>query len=62
MENGIAAYSAADTFSDMFSAFTTGFNSVMGFITTNTWILVIVAMPVILGILGVVISFIKSRM
>ena len=62
MENGIAAYSAADTFSNMFDAFTTGFNSVMCFITSNTWILVIVAMPVILGILGVVISFIKSRM
>lgn len=62
MENGIAAYSANDTFSNMFDAFTTGFNSVMSFITSNTWILVIVAMPVILGILGVVISFIKSRM
>lgn len=62
MENGIAAYSANDTFSKMFDAFTTGFNSVMSFITSNTWILVIVAMPVILGILGVVISFIKSRM
>lgn len=62
MENGVAVYSATDTFSNMFDAFTTGFNSVMGFITSNTWILVIVAMPVILGILGVVISFIKSRM
>ena len=62
MENGVAAYSATDTFNNMFDAFTTGFNSVMGFITSNTWILVIVAMPVILGILGVVISFIKSRM
>lgn len=62
MENAVATYSAADTFANMFDAFTTGFNSVMGFITANSWILIIVAMPVILGILGVVISFIKSRM
>lgn len=62
MENAVAAYSATDTFANMFEAFTTGFNSVMGFITSNSWILIIVAMPVILGILGVVISFIKSRM
>lgn len=62
MENGIATYNAADTFADMFSAFTQGFNAVMGFISSNTWILIIVATPVILGILGVVISFIKGRM
>lgn len=61
MDYSIATYSAEDTFASMFTAFTSGFSSVMGFISSNTWILIAVATPVVLGLLGAVISFIKSR-
>lgn len=59
---GIQTYAATDFFSSMFSAFSTGWTSVMGFVTDNVWLLILVGTPVVLGLVGTVISFIKSRM
>lgn len=57
----IQTYNASDFFSTMFSAFSSGWSSAMNFISANTWLVIIVAVPVILGLLGAVLSFIKSR-
>ncbi len=61
MDYMIQAYNASDFFSTMFSAFSTGWSTVMNFISSNIWLVIIVAVPVILGLLGAVLSFIKSR-
>lgn len=55
------AYAAEDFFSEMFSAFSSGFTTVMNFITANPWLLIIVGTPVVLGLLAAVMSFIRSR-
>ena len=54
-------YAAGDSFSTFFSAFSSGFSSCWGFITENQWLLVICAVPVVLGLLAAVMSFIRSR-
>ncbi len=54
-------YAAGDFFSEMFSSFSTGWSTVMNFITANPWLLIIVGTPVVLGLLAVVMSFIRSR-
>lgn len=61
MDYGVSTYAAGDFFSDMFTAFSSGWSSVMGFITANQWLLIIVGTPVILGLLAAVMSFIRSR-
>lgn len=62
MNEGIQTYASENMFATMFSSFSDGFNAVMNFLTSNPWMLVIVATPVILGLISVVMSFIKSRM
>ena len=58
----IATIAATDTsWSTLWTAFTTGFSSCWDFITSNVWLTVIVAVPVALGLLGAVISFVRSR-
>lgn len=55
------AYAASDFFSQMFSSFSSGWSSVMGFISSNEWLLIVAGVPVILGLVGAVLSFIRSR-
>ena len=54
-------YAAGDFFSEMFSAFSSGFTTVMNFITANPWLLIIVGTPVVLGLLAYVTSWLKTR-
>lgn len=54
-------YAAGDFFTSMFTAFSSGFSTVMNFITENTWLLIVCGTPVVLGLLAAVMSFIRSR-
>lgn len=54
-------YAAGDFFSEMFSSFSTGWTTVMNFVTSNPWLLIIVGTPVVLGLLSYVTSWLKTR-
>lgn len=58
----ITTYAGDTFFTSLFNAFTTGWEICMSFIQSNTWILICVGTPVVLGLASAVISFIKSRM
>lgn len=58
---GIETYADDTFFTSLFASFTSCWTLIMSFIQNNSWIMMCVGVPLVLGLAGAVISFIKGR-